>query len=130
MNRESPKPEKKKKSKLTERKRKREWTMVGLLSQAAISAHSSARHNCTLSTQPHNPIFFFLSFFGGYQIINFFFSSKKKGLCAMCKSAKRNELTQCETTTELAAASFQAEVAIKGLVCQPSMRQPSFSSTL
>lgn len=80
MNRESPKPEK---SKLTERKR--EWTMVGLLSQAAISAHSSARHNCTLSTQPHNPFFFFLSFFGGFEIINFsfFFFIKKRG-CVQC----------------------------------------------
>lgn len=106
--------------------------MVGLLSQAVISANSSARHNCTLSTQPHNPIFFFLSFFGGFEIINFsflFFASKKGVVCNV-QQCKKNELTQCETTTELAAASFQAEVAIKGLVCQPSIRHPSFSSTL
>lgn len=103
--------------------------MVGLsVSGNQCSQLSKAQLHIVHST-PQVPFFFFLSFFGGYELINFFsfLLPKKKGWgVQVCKT---RELTQCETTIEL-AASFQAEVAINGLVCHPNMRQPSFSSTL
>jgi len=103
--------------------------MVGLLSQAGNQCSQLSKAQLHIVHSTPQPNFFSFPFFGGYEIINFsfFFNPKKRG-CVQC--ARRNELTQCETTTELAAASFQAEVVIKGLVCQPSIRHPSFSSTL
>lgn len=91
MNREKKSP-KAKESKLTERKRKirnwREkerdgkWTMVGLSVSGSnqCSQLSKAQLHIVHST-PQVPIFFFLSFFGGYELIFFLlFYQKKKGM--------------------------------------------------